>query len=114
MRKAIVPDFRMENCFRIIAARKGNIFVEELAYTIGLSPRQLHRKMTGMFGIGVKDYCRILRFKDAMEIIKPQRIGWKNYYDQPHFIKEIKHFTGYTPTKLNLPKNDRFLQYYEA
>ena len=106
-------DRRLKKCFELINNSTGNIKVSEVSEIIGLSSRQLHRQMSDMIGIGVKDYSKIIRFKNTMRDIKENKTNYFHYYDQSHFIREVKQYTGLTPRKLELNNNDRFIQYYD-
>ena len=106
-------DIRLKKCFELIDYSVGNITVNEISKTIGLSSRQLHRLVNNMIGIGIKDYSKIVRFKKSLRDVKNNKTDYFHYYDQSHYIKEIKHFTGITPEKLDIKNNDRFIQYYD-
>jgi AraC-like DNA-binding protein len=114
--KLIFPntsDKRLKRCFELIDTSVGNIKVDEISQTIGLSPRQLHRLVSNMIGIGIKDYSKIVRFKKSLRDVKNHKSDYFHYYDQSHYIREIKQFTGFTPEKLDFKNNDRFIQYYD-
>lgn len=106
-------DRRLKKCFELIDTSVGNIKVDEISKTIGLSSRQLHRVVSNMIGIGIKDYSKIIRFKKSLRDVKISKSDYFHYYDQSHYIREIKQFTGLTPEKLDLKNNDRFIQYYD-
>ncbi len=106
-------DSRLKKCFALIDASDGTITVDELSKAIGLSARQLHRLVNKMIGIGIKDYAKIVRFKKSLREVKKDKAGYFHYYDQSHYIREVKQYTGYTPDQLDLNKDDRFLQYYD-
>ncbi len=106
-------DERLKKCFELIENSDGNIKVDKISQTIGLSPRQLHRLVSNMIGIGIKDYSKIIRFKKSLRDVKNNKSDYFHYYDQSHYIREIKQFTGLTPEKLDLKNNDRFIQYYD-
>ncbi len=106
-------DSRLKKCFELVDISGGNITVAEISGTIGLSSRQLHRLVNNMIGIGIKDYSKIVRFKKSLRDVKNNKPDYFRYYDQSHFIREIKQFTGLTPEKLDLKNNDRFIQYYD-
>ena len=106
------PDPRLKKCFELIDNSHGNLTVSEISNTIGLSARQLHKKVNNMIGIGVKDYSKIVRFKFSLQEAKKDQFSRLNYYDQSHHIREIKQYTGLTPKKIDLKNNDRFIQYY--
>lgn len=107
------PDNRLKNCFNLIDNSYGNISVEQISKNIGLSTRQLHRLVTNMIGIGIKDYSKIVRFKKSLQDVKADRLDNFDYYDQSHYIRETKLYTGLTPEKLNIKNNVRFIQYYD-
>lgn len=108
-----ISDRRLKKCFELIDTSVGNITVDEISKTIGLSSRQLHRLVNNMIGIGIKDYSKIVRFKKSLRDVKNNKSDYFYYYDQSHYIREIKQFTGITPEKLDLKNNDRFIQYYD-
>lgn len=57
--------------------------------------RRLFQKITMLSPILFK---RIIRFQEAFKLItKNKTLNWEAYYDQAHFIKDFKQFTGYTP-----------------
>lgn len=65
---------------------------------------RLFKKETGLTP---KKYLVFKRFKSCVEQLLTSRdtdwsdyIGTYGYYDQSHFIKEVKKFTGYAPTQL--------------
>ena len=63
------------------------------------------------FGLSLKEYLNIIRCNQTYKDISNNRpVLQGNYFDQSHFIKEIKKFTGVTPTELKKNENDRFLQ----
>ena len=85
--------------------------VQELSEKIFWTSRQINRYFNLTFGLSLKEYLNIVRcqetYKDiSNDILAPKR----NFYDQSHFIKEIKKHTGVTPSELNKNENDRFLQ----
>ena len=77
--------------------------VAELATGFCYSTRQLHRKMQEFFGMpteGVIRYKRYLHALDQMhrtQATLTQIAHHTNYYDQAHFIREFREFTGLTP-----------------
>lgn len=106
-------DLRLKKCFELVDISVGNISIDNISTTIGLSARQLHRLVSNMIGIGIKDYSKIVRFKKSLRDVKNNKSDYFHYYDQSHYIREMKQFTGLTPEKLNLNNNDRFIQYYD-
>jgi AraC-like DNA-binding protein len=91
---------------------KKEIFnVQELSEKVFWTSRQINRYFNLNFGLSLKEYLNILRCNQTYKDISKNRLTLQsNYFDQSHFIKEIKKYTGVTPTELNKNKNDRFLQ----
>ncbi|WP_299111539.1 AraC family transcriptional regulator [uncultured Winogradskyella sp.] len=95
-----VFDFFIAN----ILMHKGNINIKELSESVNISKKTIERIFLRKLGLTPKKYCRIVRLFYALKIPKPQNnfkfssIAFDNgFYDQAHFIKEIKHYTGMTP-----------------
>ena len=104
-------DSRKFELFKILYERKGEISIKELSESVYWSSRQINRYFNSRFGFSLKTFCSILKCHSSLKhIAKGNLFPEKNYYDQAHFIKQIKQITGTTPTNLHLNKNDRFLQ----
>ncbi|MGE4322309.1 MAG: helix-turn-helix domain-containing protein [Sphingobium sp.] len=84
----------------------GSPRVEELAAATGLSPRQLARLTNRYYGAPPKLLARKYRALRCSARIALDRENWQTlcddgtFYDQSHFIREIKHFIGLTPHQL--------------
>ncbi|WP_293881739.1 AraC family transcriptional regulator [Sphingomonas sp.] len=79
--------------------------VEELVRNLGVSRRQVERNCKRFYGSPPKVLARKYRaLKAAISIAKgeeiPRDLVEEGFYDQSHFIREIKHFTGITPGKI--------------
>ncbi len=113
--KTLIPeniDNRKRKLFQQIYESKGEISVSELSDKIGWSARQINRYFNSQFGLSLKTYCNILRFRASMqEIAKGKLFPDSNFADQSHFIKEIKKFSGVIPKELLKNENDRFIQF---
>lgn len=104
-------DHRKFRLFQILYEQKGDIPVSELADRVGWGSRQINRWFNSQFGLSMKTFANILKCHAAYrQIAKGQLQPAKAYYDQAHFIKEVKRYTGATPKELLQNKNDRFLQ----
>lgn len=91
---------------------KKEIFnVQELSEKIFWTSRQINRYFNLTFGLSLKGYLNIIRCNQTYKDISNNKLAPQSkYFDQSHFIKEIKKYTGVTPTELNKNENDRFLQ----
>lgn len=66
--------------------------------------RQLERKFVKQIGMSPKQLGKVIRLQSALKMLLNQRsesltaIAYESdYYDQAHFIKDFKEFTGTTP-----------------
>lgn len=80
--------------------------VQELVDRVGLSRRQVERQCKRLYGVPPKLLARKYRAIRAATTLArgeaevAELIG-ENFYDQSHFIREIKQFTGLTPKKFS-------------
>lgn len=103
-------DERKRRLFELIYTSKGEMSVQELSEKVFWSSRQINRYFNQQFGISLKVYCSILRFRASLEHIAQGRLFPElNFADQNHFIKEIKKFSGAIPKDLFKNKDDRFI-----
>ena len=85
--------------------------VQELSEKTFWASRQINRYFNLTFGLSLKEYLNIIRSNQTFKDISNNKLApQSNFYDQSHFIKEIKKFTGVTPSELKRNENDRFLQ----
>lgn len=94
----------VEKAVRIVFERKGMVTVNELSQECSLGPRALERAFNRYVGLSPKFYARIIRFGFIFQLIKDRTPDWADvvyragYYDQSHFIRNFKAFTGEDPT----------------
>ena len=104
-------DKKKQQLFHLLYQTNGEQTVEYYSQQVFWSSRQINRYFKDRFGIPLKSYCKILKcFASYNHIKKGQLYPQQNYFDQSHFIKDLKKHTGYNPTELFENKNDRFLQ----
>lgn len=104
-------DSRKQHLFDLIYASNGSMSVQELSEKAGWSSRQINRYFNQQFGLSLKVYCTILRFRASFQHIREGKLfPEQNFTDQAHFIKAVKKLSGVTPKELFQNKNDRFLQ----
>ncbi len=103
-------DNRKLKLFEVVYS-KNSVSVEELSKKVFWTSRQINRYFNNNFGFPVKEFLKIVRCRVSYTNISNGKIFPEIYFfDQSHFIKEIKRYTGVTPTKLYRNENDRFLQ----
>jgi len=90
---------------KMIVARDGLVSIDRLQNNLGISYRHLERKFKAVVGISPKFFCRISRFQKVFRAVeRHQNLGWSfiasecGYYDQAHFIRDFKEFSGQNPS----------------
>lgn len=91
----------------LIKNENGMLTTGQLSYIYNISPRSLQRKFRDKIGMPPKEYLQIVRLNYALRLIQKQdgtsltRISYlSGYYDQAHFIKDIKKICGFSPGTL--------------
>ena len=82
---------------------RGTFTVNQLADKFNLSTRQFDRKFKEYAGFSPKMYLRLVRLSNALKQSRSNKSLTQialecGYYDQSHFIHDIKAFTGYHPS----------------
>lgn len=114
-------DLIFEYCVDRIISTKGKMTVKELEKKTGYSSRWLNMKFNERLGVSPKNFASVIRFKQYYEALVngKEKAFFKNdfyelYYDQSHFIKDFKRFTGLSPTKLERLTNELGERYYKG
>lgn len=102
----------------LIECTSGDIEVSELSRQLGVSDRTIRNHFYDHIGCSPKEYLRIVKLKQiAIQLMHSKdsltHIAYdNNYFDQAHFIREVKNITGQSPSQLKkeMP-NFRFLQF---
>lgn len=105
-------DERKRKLFHLIYSSNGTMPIRELSEKVFWSSRQINRYFNEQFGLSLKAYCNILRFRASFPHLKEGKLyPEQNYTDQTHFIKEVKRFSGVVPKELNKNKGNRFIHF---
>lgn len=95
-------DDLVEEAVRIIRSQKGFIRVRELASRLYISIDALEKRFQRTTGASPKQFCYIVRMNAALHDIREKSLVETaldaGYYDQAHFTKDFKVFTGQSPT----------------
>jgi len=102
-------DQRKQQLFELLYSSNGELTVQELSAKVYWSSRQINRYFNQQFGIPLKAYCNILRFRASFRHLSEGKLfPEQNFTDQNHFIKNIKKYTGVTPKILSENKDEAF------
>lgn len=93
----------------LIHKHKGQIRITDLISQLNISQSPFEKRFRKVVGTSPKKFASIIRLKQAVQSYNPQNslteLGYEaGFYDQAHFIKEFKIFTGDTPEKFFSPK----------
>ena len=117
LRKNFVEYPDLDDIVKYIAHTHGRTPIERLTREIGMSQRNLERKFIHSVGISPKQFSRIHRFLGACSGLK--RADYSSltdftydmgYYDQSHFIRDFKAFSGMNPTEFLNKDHISFLE----
>ena len=95
-----------------VIAQKGQVKLEDLTDIAACSQRQLERLFKRHIGLSAKFYARIIRLGHVFEMVQAGSRNWADlvyqsgFYDQSHFIKNFKEFTGEDPSAYGFDKAD--------
>lgn len=98
------PEHPVEQCLQVMRRDHGATRVLDVCDQVGITERQLQRLFQKYVGLSPKYYARILRFSYIFHLVKEGKTSWADivylsgYYDQSHFIRDFKKFTGEDPT----------------
>lgn len=106
-------DQLVEAGLQLIHQNTASVSVRSLTESLNLSERQFERRFKQAVGISAKSYIRVKRFNEAVRIIKSgqftnltQIAHMLRFYDQSHFIRDMKMFSGITPLQLTQKTGD--------
>jgi AraC-like DNA-binding protein len=114
-------DLIFEFCVDKIISSKGKITVKDLEKKTGYSSRWLNMKFLGNIGVSPKNLSSIIRFGEYYRLYTSGNLNeiqgnefYHHYYDQSHFIKNFRHFTGLSPSAVERSANDFGRKFYQV
>jgi len=97
-------DLQVAHCLNEAQISGGLIPVSKLTNDVGLSQRHLSRKFQQCVGLSPKEYLRVSRFIQSLNLLKKYptlsltEVAYESgYYDQAHFNRDYKVYTGHSP-----------------
>jgi len=103
---------------QLILKTKGLLSVAKICDSANLSYKQLERRFTSTVGVSPKVFSKNTRFLHLCHNLKEYEnkpltgLAYElGYYDQAHFIKEFKAFSGLTPKEYFAEKNICFADF---
>lgn len=97
-------DDLLKSTVETILTANGQLSVDDLSKQTNINRRKLERSFSSAIGLSPKQISKIVRMQTALKMMLSKDItsltdvAYENeYYDQAHFIKDFKEFTGLTP-----------------
>lgn len=90
----------------LICVNGGNLNFDSAEKMLGYSQRHCRNLFKQSYGISPKKYSEIIRFQNALKALceydgeLARLANDVGYYDQAHFTRDFKTFSGYTPEAL--------------
>lgn len=97
-------DDRIEKTLVLLFEKQGDVRVSDLTSHVNITERQLERLFKRYIGLPPKFYARIIRFSYIFQLMQQGDQSWMDiafhsgYYDQAHFIRDFKEFSGEDPS----------------
>jgi len=100
--KNIQADKLVVEAIKLIYQSGGSIRIQELAKMLFISQSPLEKRFRKIVGTSPKKFASIVRLNTVMDHMGPAKslseiCFENNFFDQAHFIKSFKQFTGHTP-----------------
>lgn len=102
----------IDNSLSEIFSSHGMCSVSDLAQKAGVSERYLEQQFKKQVGLSPKFYARIIRFSRIFQLVQEENPVWSDlvygagFYDQSHFIRNFKSFTGEDPSRYGFTRKD--------
>jgi AraC-like DNA-binding protein len=102
---SISPDPMIVQAVQYIVMHEGMLTIDSLLQRLSVTERTLERKFKLLIGITPKRFSDIVRLNISAKRMQQLKTGRpltgiayeSGYFDQAHFIKEFKKYTGITP-----------------
>ena len=102
---SFVQTHPLEKVIDLIFSSNGMLPVSAISDQTEISDRQLERLFKKYVGLSPKFFARIIRFNYIFQVAQGKKLNWaevgveSGFYDQAHFIKNFKAFTGEDPSR---------------
>ncbi len=94
---------------KMIIERNGLVSIDQIAKSVGFSCAQFRKRFNAEVGMSPKEYAKITRVNHALQILAADpnlmltKLAYQlGYFDQSHFIKEVRSVTGFSPKQFNI------------
>jgi AraC-like DNA-binding protein len=112
VQQPLYNSLKVREALDIIFEKNGMVDIEEIAGHLKQTRRHLEREFKKIVGLTPKFFSRIIRFNHIFQLMKERDSSWisialdSGHFDQSHFIKNFKEFTGEEPSKYGFNDNN--------
>lgn len=106
----------LKNTILKIKLCNGQIPVSRLSDQLSVTTKSLERKFSRYLGKTTKQYMKIVRYQHILQNLSiyknlslTEHAYMMGYFDQSHFIRDFKNFTGFTPLQFKKQYPDHSL-----
>ncbi len=106
VRNPVLIDRITSSSVELLLQLRGQVNVETLAEKQGISRRQLERRFADTIGLSPKQLSKMVRLQAAFKALErgaydslAALAAEAGYFDQAHFIKDFREFTGMSPSQ---------------
>lgn len=102
----------IDHAIDLINKKKGMISIVDLSKVACLGERQFLNQFRQQVGLSPKLYARIVRLNYIFKLVNEKKENWTAlayeaaYFDQSHFIKDFKLFTGENPSNYSFDEKN--------
>lgn len=104
LKKPQAIDTITKACVKEIFQSQGQTAVMELTHKVNINRRNMERRFATAIGMSPKQLAKVVRLQAAVKMLGQKKIRSltslaheNGYYDQAHFIKDFKEFSGISP-----------------
>ncbi len=104
LKKSETIDKIVKSCVEVIIEKQGQSPIDELSIQLKINRRTLERRFRAAIGMSPKQILKAIRIQNVLKQINQNNfdsfteMAYENgYFDQAHFIKDFKEFTGLNP-----------------
>ena len=104
--RQVAPDKLVATALALIHQSKGTVRIAQLAQHLNISQSPLEKRFRQVVGTSPKKFASIVRMKHLLanfdDAKSSTELGFAaGFYDQAHFIKEFRAFTGQSPSSFS-------------
>lgn len=105
LRRTTAAHPAVDEALRVLGRGAPGVAIAAVTESVGLSSRRFIELFARRVGLTPKRYWRVRRFQEVVRVASSATLPWTDvalacgYYDQAHFIRDFRAFSGLTPNR---------------